>query len=114
MRGRQPGPTSVRVSSYGDASAADGAFLGMVDRDDLPPLPARDTCPSSTGYYYWRDADQQTAGRIGCLTTTRGDAVLFWTASAQQLLVVATSTGTGADGLAELTDWWTANRDSFG
>ncbi len=35
----QPGPTSVRVSSYGDASAAD-AFLGMVDRDDLPPLPA--------------------------------------------------------------------------
>ncbi len=40
--------------------------------------------------------------------------MLFWTASAQQLLVVATSTGTGADGLAELTDWWTANRDSFG
>jgi len=109
----QPGPSSVRVSAYADASAADSAFLGLVDRDDLPPLPARDTCPT-TGYYYWRDADQQTAGRIGCLTTTRGDAVLFWTASAQQLLVVATSTGTGADGLAELTDWWTANRDTFG
>ncbi|MCO7221044.1 hypothetical protein, partial [Klenkia sp. PcliD-1-E] len=110
----QPGPTSVRVSSYAAADDADTAFLGLVDRGDLPPLPARDTCPTSTGYYYWRDADQQTAGRVGCMTTTRGDAVLFWSSSARQLLVVATSTGAGADGLAALTDWWTANRDTFG
>jgi serine/threonine protein kinase len=108
----QPGPSAVQVSRFTDSGAADAAFLARVDADGLTPLPSRETCPSTQGYYYWLDDDRQTAGRVGCLTTTRGDAVLFWTESAGQVLVTATAAGAGTQGLADLVTWWSGDRST--
>jgi serine/threonine-protein kinase len=112
---RQPGPSTVQVSRFEDAGAADSAFLRMVDEQGLGPLSSSETCPGSQGYYYWRDQQQQTAGRVGCYASPRGQAVLFWTEADQQVLVVATAdSGTGGRGLADLTTWWSDEGTRFG
>jgi len=112
---RQPGPSTVQVSRFEDAGAADSAFLRMVDEQDLAPLSASQTCPGAQGYYYWRDQQQQTAGRVACYATPRGQAVLFWTESDQQVLVVAgADAGTGGRGLADLAAWWSDEGTRFG
>ncbi|MEI4271765.1 serine/threonine-protein kinase [Klenkia sp. LSe6-5] len=112
---QRPGPSSVQVSRFEDAGAADAAFLRMVDDQDLSPLSSSQSCPGSQGYYYWRDQQQQTAGRVACYATPRGQAVLFWTEADQRVLVVAgTDAGTGGQGLSDLTSWWSEESTRFG